>query len=198
MRRRLDGDEAKTQILDAVDRLLQRDGYGAVNSRSVALEAAVKPPLVHYHFETTENLLLSAYRRAAERTEALLRQAISSPQPLRALWQFNADAERTALAPQYMAVAQHRPAVGEEMARNVARFRAIQAEAIEACLAEEPTGGSSPQAAAIAMLIAAVGRAFVMEKAIGVDAGHAEMRGFIEDYLGQFEPDGVQPSSDNN
>ena len=116
VRPRLDAEQSKSIILDAVERLMQREGHTAVNTRSAAIEAGLKPTLIHYHFETTDNLLLAAYVRSAARSEHLLEAALASDYPLRALWRFNADPQRTALATQFMALAQQWPAIREAMA----------------------------------------------------------------------------------
>jgi AcrR family transcriptional regulator len=186
-RQRLDAEQSRNLILDAVERLMQRDGYAAVNTRSTAIEAGLKPPLVHYHFETTDNLLLSAYRRAAARSGLMLQDAIESDQPLRAIWTFNADRRRTALAAQFMALASERPAIREEMAHNVARFRQLQSEVLQKAVSLAPAL-KGMDANALAMLIAAVGRAFAMEESIGVDVGHEAMHALVERFIASVEP----------
>ena len=72
----LDAEQSRALILDAVERLMAREGYAVVNSRRVALEASVKPTLLHCRFDTTDNLLLEAYRRSALRSEEMLRKAM--------------------------------------------------------------------------------------------------------------------------
>lgn len=188
-RRRLDADQSKNMILDAVERLLQREGHAGVNTRSVALEAGVKPPLVHYHFETTDNLLLESYRRSAARSEALLREALTAEYPLHAIWSHNSDPRRTALATQFMALAGHRQSIRDEMAQNVERFRLMQASALQHAAEKKLPKGSALTPIVIAALIAALGRAFVMETSIGVDLGHEGLRNLIDQLLSQIEPD---------
>ncbi len=187
-RRRLDADQSKTLILDAVEELMRREGFAAVNTRSVAHEAGMKPPLVHYHFETTENLLLAAYRRSAARSEFLLDEALRSRRPLRALWQYTSDPQRSALATQFMALAGEKPAIREEMASNVENFRLRQTQALAAQAAAAPRAlGITPEI--LAILIAALGRALVMETSIGVTSGHVATRELVERLIQQLEPD---------
>lgn len=186
-RRRLDAEESRTLILDAAERLMRQEGYGAVNTRSVAAEAGMKPPLVHYHFATTDNLLLAFYLRSAERSEALLANALASDNPLRSIWEYNADSHRTALASEFMALANHHEPIREAMARNVGKFRAMQAAALQQTFETEVFQGLHLQPEVIAMLIAAVGRAFVMEQSVGISAGHEATRIFIETLIGNVE-----------
>jgi AcrR family transcriptional regulator len=186
-RRRLDAAQSRTLILDAVERLMQREGHAAVNTRSAAGEAGVTAPLVHYHFDTTENLLLAAYTRSAERSEALLLAALETERPLRALWTFSADPERTALASQFMALANHRESIRTAMARNVERFRALQALSLTPLLAARLPADSGIAPEVVAMLVAAIGRALVMEGSIGIAFGHDGLRALVEQMLDRIE-----------
>lgn len=187
-RRRRDAEHSRNMILDAVERLMAREGYAAVNTRTVAIEAGIKPPLVHYHFDTTENLLLEAYRRTAARSEASLRDVIVSDQPLRSLWRYNSDPVRTALATQFLALANQRKSLGKAMAANVERYRLVQAEAIDQAVKGKRFNipGFTPES--VAMLIGAVGRAFVMESTIEVTTGHDDLRRLVEYFIDYLEP----------
>ena len=42
--------ETSNALLDATERVLRNDGYGAVSSRRVAEEAGLKQQLVYYYF----------------------------------------------------------------------------------------------------------------------------------------------------
>ena len=177
-RRRLDPEQSRAMILDATERLMRREGYAAVTTRRVAAEAGLKPPLVHYYFPTTEDLILAFYRRSADQTHQRLLEALTSDRPLRALWELNVDPERTALAAEFIALANHRKALGAEIARQVEIFRDMQLEVFARALGDRPLGGCSPAGAAV--LLAGAARALVMEDGIGVSSGHAEARAFVE------------------
>ncbi len=187
-RRRLDAGQSKTIILDAVERLMQREGYAAVTTRRVALEAGFQPTLVHYHFDTTDNLLLAAYRRTAGRAEQLLLDAIASDQPLHALWRYNSDPARMQLATQFMALAGQRPLLAEEIAGTVRRHRALQVDLIARLTPPIGEQGTTLSPSAFATLLAAAGRMFAMEMMIGVDDGHGELRAQLEHLVDQIEP----------
>ncbi len=179
-RRRLDADESRSLILDAAERLMRREGYGAVNTRSVAAEAGVKPPLVHYHFATTDNLLLAFYNRSAERSEDLLAQAIVADNPLRSIWEYNIDPHRNVLASEFMALANHRESIRNAMSRNVEKFRTMQALALKGAFERGLYRETAMPSGVMVMLISAVGRAFVMEENIGISADHDATRATIE------------------
>lgn len=50
---------ARAAILEAAGRVLGRDGAVEFSTRAVATEAGVNQSLIHYHFQTKENLMLA-------------------------------------------------------------------------------------------------------------------------------------------
>jgi AcrR family transcriptional regulator len=64
MPRRVDHEERRDQIVQAVWRLTERGGLGAATFREVAAEAGVSVRLVQYYFGTKAALLAEANRRA--------------------------------------------------------------------------------------------------------------------------------------
>jgi AcrR family transcriptional regulator len=170
-------------ILDAAERLMRREGYAAVSTRQVAREAGVKPPLVHYHFDTTDNLLLALYRRFTSASEVALKGAIAADDPVRAIWDFNADQEGTVLAAEFLALANHRESIRTEMAADVERLRLLQHDALRRLADVRIGDGQRLSEDAAAMLIAAVARALVAENAVGISAGHDELTRFVNSAL---------------
>jgi len=58
------GEARRTALLDAVVRVLEREGPGGVTHRSVALEAGVPVAAATYYFASLDELYVSALRRA--------------------------------------------------------------------------------------------------------------------------------------
>lgn len=75
--------ETQEQILDATMQIIVRDGLEETSMRAVAEEAEVSLGLLSYHFEGKENLIVSAFQRAADRlmeiTQELLDAAGDDP-----------------------------------------------------------------------------------------------------------------------
>jgi AcrR family transcriptional regulator len=69
------GAATREALLDATEAVIIRDGIPAVSTRRVADEAGQNPALVHYHFRSVEQLLLSTVQRilsrVAERNDAI-------------------------------------------------------------------------------------------------------------------------------
>ena len=180
--RRIGAESSVTRaaMLDAAEALMRELGYAAVSTRKVATRAGLKPSLVHYYFPTTDDLLIALFRRGADQSDQMLEEALSAPDPLRALWDFFTDTSRTALTLEFMALANHRKALRGFMVEHSEVMRARQA----AVLARLPVSAfASCPPAGITLLLAGIGRALVMEGGMGVVGGHAEARNFVEQWL---------------
>lgn len=69
----------RSQILEAVGRIILRGGLGAATFRGIAEEAGVSVRLVQYYFGTREQLLLAMQDHVAKRsTERLIRWAVET------------------------------------------------------------------------------------------------------------------------
>jgi AcrR family transcriptional regulator len=111
--RRIGAENSATRaaIVEAAERVMLEEGYGAASTRRVAARAGLKPSLVHYYFPTTEDLLLAVNHKGAAEGDLRLEQALAAPDPLRALWRLLTDTSQTALALEMMALANHRKAI---------------------------------------------------------------------------------------
>jgi AcrR family transcriptional regulator len=165
---------SKTLILDKTEQLMMEEGYAAVTTRRVAAEAGMKPPLVHYYYRTTDELLLALYRRQSDRAMESLQEGLRSDQPLTAIWRFNLERGRTALALEFMALANHRKAIRDEIARRAEAFRQVQAEALRDLFRARADPAQVEMQEAAALCIAGVARALVMEEGLGISRGHAD------------------------
>ncbi|MFE3828826.1 TetR/AcrR family transcriptional regulator [Streptomyces sp. NPDC059092] len=67
MPKRVDHEERRTEIADALVRVAARQGLHAVGMRDVAAEAGVSLRLVQYYFQTKEKLLFYGLERLARR-----------------------------------------------------------------------------------------------------------------------------------
>jgi AcrR family transcriptional regulator len=175
----------RSALLDATERLMRVEGYAAVSTRRVAKEVGLTPGLIHYYFPVTDDLLIAVYRRAAERTMEGFAKAISSDDPVRALWTLHTDRACTALAMEFMALANHRKAIRTEIVRSTESYRAMQAAALsqlqkDGRLSTVPPFGMS-------VLMAGVSSVLVMEEALGISTGHAEARQLVAGWLSGLE-----------
>jgi AcrR family transcriptional regulator len=178
---------SRSALLDAAQRLLLEEGYAAVTSRRVAAQAGLKPQLVHYYFRTMDDLFLALVRRGAEQNLARQAAALASPQPLRALWALVNDRAGTILTVELFALANHRKAIRAELAVYAEQFRQLQREALAPVLEDYGLDPAAYPPDAVLVLLTSLSQVLVMEEALGVTTGHAEMRALIERVLAGWE-----------
>jgi AcrR family transcriptional regulator len=177
-----EGSATRALILDAAEKLIREEGYGAVSTRRVAARAGLKPSLVHYYFTTTDDLLLAMSRRGAEESDRMIAEALRSDDPVRALWRYLTDPSRIGIALEFMALANHREALRVHMAAHCEEMRRQEVEIFTRLLGERLENAGCPPAG-LGLMLAGIGRALVMEGGLGVTAGHAEARAFVEQWL---------------
>ncbi|AIY47524.1 MULTISPECIES: TetR/AcrR family transcriptional regulator [Actinomycetes] len=187
--RRIGAPDAKNRIvlLDAAEALMIEEGYVAVTSRRVAERAGLKPQLVHYYFRTMDDLFLAVFVRRAEEGLVAQAEALNSPQPLWALWRFGTDPSATRLTMEMTGLANHRPALRAEIGRYAEMFREAETKAIDAALRRYGVDASDVPPIVWTFIAASVSRVMVMEQALGMTAGHAEVLKFCEDWLRRLE-----------
>jgi AcrR family transcriptional regulator len=174
-------------LLDAAERLMLEEGYAAVTTRRVAARAGLKPQLVHYYFESMDQLLLDLVRRATAHGRDTLARVLASPKPLRRLWEWSTDTEATALQIEMMALGNHRKAIRAELADGARRLRRMQVDALSEALERSGIVDDVTRTDALMMVLASVSRVLVMEKSLGVTAGHRNVRALVEHYLDRLE-----------
>jgi AcrR family transcriptional regulator len=189
--RRIGAPDAKNRgvLLDAAERLMLEEGYAAVTSRRVAEKAALKPQLVHYYFRTMDDLFLAAFRRRAEEGLEAQERVLQARQPLWALWRFSTDPAATAITSEFIALANHRKALKAEIAYYAERFREEQRKALSTVLDRYGIDRAEVPALVWSVLMTSISRVLVIEQALGMSAGHAEIVAFVERYLRQLEGD---------
>jgi AcrR family transcriptional regulator len=174
-------------ILETTEMLMREEGYAAVSTRRVAKEAGLKPPLVHYYFATTDDLFLAVFRYAAEKEVAKLSQAVESEASLQSVWTTYCSREQTALAIEFMALANHRKAIREEIAAMTERERRRRAEILGSLINLDSVPLDGRSAAGLNVLLIGVARTLVMEQGLGVSLGHADANRLVEWGLRQLQ-----------
>ena len=78
MPKRVDHDERRRQLVEALCRITVRGGLSAASFREVAAEAGVSVRLVQYYFGTKAELLHAANRHVAERAAARITKRLAA------------------------------------------------------------------------------------------------------------------------
>lgn len=187
--RRIGSSDSKTRarLVEAAERLMLDEGYAAVTSRRVAAEAGLKPQLVHYYFRTMDDLFLAVLRRRADRDIERFEAAIAADGSLRNLWRLNRDPRAGALTMELVALANHRKAIRDEIARYAERFRAAQLDAVTRALADAGVAESDVPPIAALLVMTGVSQVLTLEGLLGMTAGHDATRAFVDGMIDRLE-----------
>ncbi|MEU4434093.1 TetR/AcrR family transcriptional regulator [Nocardia rhamnosiphila] len=181
-------DEAGTRLrlMEATAQIIREEGYAAATSRRVAAQAGVRSALVYYYFPTMDELFVAVMRAGAERALERMRQALTAADPLQALWEINTDDRYTQLNTEFMALANHRKAVGVELKAYAERVRDIETAAVTLVLRAHGVDLERFPPVVVSMLLTGAARILGNEGAVGMRQGHAELRAFVEELMGRY------------
>lgn len=177
---------ARTRLIEATAKVMQEEGYAAATSRRVAAEAGVKQALVYYYFPTMDDLFVEVLRSGAEVSLERMRAALTDDDPLAALWRINSDAYASVLNTEFMALANHRKAIRNELKNFAERVRDIETAAVTVAFRANGVDLVEYPPVVMSMLIAQIARSLGNEEAVGVTAGHDDMRAFVARRLATF------------
>jgi AcrR family transcriptional regulator len=177
---------AEEALLDAAERLLVDVGHAGITTRKLAEEAGVNHGLVHYYFGSVENLLVRALERFTERLIARQRELYSSDEPFVEKWRtamrylVSEDVTYEKVWLELQALAWNDAVLRERLARVNAEWRAVLTEAFREPHRE--LGIELPLEALVSLVIT-FNLGIIVERLGGIEAGHAELLGWIEGWL---------------
>jgi AcrR family transcriptional regulator len=175
--------ETRDRIVDATIQLLAREGYGNITTRRIGEVAGVKYQLVHYYFDSLEDLFVEAFRRGAEENLARLAETAKGEASLRTFWKINSDAGAGKLMVEFVALAQRHPALRLEIAAYARRFRDAQLELARATLERESIATGQIPPMVVLLLTTGLAQLEAHDRLIGFTYGHDETRTWIENWL---------------
>jgi len=178
---------SRALLVAAADNILIEEGAHGVSARRVAERAGLKPQLVHYYFRTMDELLIAVFRGAQEGYLSRHEVALTTQQPLNALWKLNNDPRGTRRMMEFIVIAGRREAVRKVIMESAAQFRKLQINAISRVLKERGIDRRTFPPAAVALLMATLARGVVMEETLGISLGHAELRSMVPRLLTKVE-----------
>ncbi|MFI5719462.1 TetR/AcrR family transcriptional regulator [Nocardia sp. NPDC051750] len=183
-----DGTGTRLRLMEATAQIIREEGYAAATSRRVAAVAGVKSTLVYYYFPTMDDLFVAVMRAGGDKVLDRMRQALTADDPLQVLWEINTDARFTQLNTEFMALANHRKAVGAELKVFAERVRDIETAAVTLVLRSCGVDLSQFPPVVVSMLLTGAARILCNEGAVGMRQGHDELRDFVEDLMSRYRP----------
>jgi AcrR family transcriptional regulator len=179
--------ETRAALIDAAEHLLRKGGYSAVTSRAIGSRAGVKPQLVHYYFRTMDDVFLAVLRRYTEKRVRSLAKVLTSPTPLKAMWDFSLDLMDSTLAAEFIALSRRQKSVRAELVRGGELLRDMQDHVFTRIFEEyklEPYFGL-PEV--LTVLVSTMGMGLALETDVGVVRGHAQTLARVNGWLEKLE-----------
>lgn len=174
-------------ILDATESLMVEEGYSAVTSRRVGERAGLKSQLVHYYFGTMDDLFVAVYERSEKEFLQRHLQAVSSENPLRALWDLSVHPKRTRLSQEFIALSACRKSMRKITARVLEQVHSINAIFIAKYLEQSGLDVDEYPPLVMSHMINGLSRALVNEESMGVSIGRSEVLAFAERWISRLE-----------
>lgn len=182
-----EGSAARASLLDATEQVMLSEGYGAITARRVAKEAGIKFQLIYYYFNSLDDLLLEVFQRGVGQNLQRMQAALESAHPLRALWAYCTATPDNRFVIEFMALALHHETIRVAIAAHAERLRELQVAAITRHLEARGMTVQIPPVLT-SFLIASLSRSLLLESALGMTSGHAEMEALVEECLQRFDP----------
>jgi AcrR family transcriptional regulator len=179
--------EVSNALLDAVDRVLRDEGYGAATSRRIAQEAGLKQQLVYYYFQSMDELLLAAFKARTKRALDRLEQDLTSHRSLRAIWEDMETSVDSKITSEYMAIANHHTGVRREIKRFVNKSRQMQIEAITKLARNKADDSAAVTPGALAFLMSSTAILLRRESQNGITSAHDDIRQLVRWAIERFE-----------
>jgi TetR/AcrR family transcriptional regulator len=191
-RRGVENSAVRSALIDAAELLIREGGYPSVTARNLADKINLKRQIVHYYFHSMDDLFIAVIRRGADKARPRLEAALTSDEPLRALWEINSDPVQATLTLELSALASRRPAVRAEVKRFAEEFRDLQTRVLVRHLEQR---GISPdlQPIVATVLLTSLSQVLTLESAIDIDRGHPETLAFVDDCLRAFAEGRMSP-----
>jgi AcrR family transcriptional regulator len=174
-------------MLDGAEAILREEGHAALTSRAVAERIGVKQRLVYYYFRTMDDLVISLFRRMAERELTRLHEVADQPRPLRAIWDIKLTSTDSRLISEFMALAHRIEGLKREVVLFIETAREIEVAVLAAAMKNLPQV-SNMGPVGLAVTITSLGLLVSREGQMGISAGHAEIISALDALLDQLEP----------
>ena len=180
--------EAVGALLDAAERLLVEQGYGAVTTRNLAERAGVNHGLVHYYFGSMEEVMVQVLERFTARLIERQRAMYSSDRTFlekwRAAWAFQEEDLSNGYSKIWLelqAMAWNRPELRTRIQQVNEEWRRVLTEAFAPALREYGFDALSLEATVSLVMTKAPG--YALEKLSGIDEGHVPLLSAIDSWM---------------
>jgi len=189
------GDATRKALLNAAEELLISNGVSGITTRKVADRAGVNQALVHYHFVTIEQLLLAVLERVSLSVKNRSEQMYSQESSFIAGWFKEMEAKITTdfergwgkVWLENMTLAANRPKIGKQYIKTSTMTRKLHEKHVSEMLESLGIDGDEFPAQGIVTLLDAITSKLILDRLVGIRAGHEELLGMLHRIWDQLE-----------
>jgi AcrR family transcriptional regulator len=190
--------EAVEALLDAAERLLVDQGYGAITTRKLAEQAGINAGLVHYYFGSMEEVMVQVLERFTARLIERQRAMYASDRPFLEKWRMAWSFQEEDLASGYskiwlelQAMAWNRPELRARVQQVNEEWRRVLTEAFAPALREFDFEALSLEA--VVCLVMTMAQGYALERLSDIEEGHTVLLREIEGWM-KSRPTGAKGS----
>jgi len=189
------GDATRKALLDAAEELLISKGVAGITTRKVANRAGVNQALVHYHFGTIEELLLAALERVSVQVKQRSEEIYRTDRSFFAGWfeemetMITADVTRGwgKVWLESLTLATNRPKMRKQYVQASTMTRKLHEQQVSETLEELGVDTEEFPPQGVVTLLDAITSKLILDRLVGIRAGHHELLGMLHRVLGQLE-----------
>ncbi len=193
------GDATRSALLDAAEELLVTKGVAGITTRKVADRAGVNQALVHYHFGTIEELLLAALERVGMHVKERSQEIYGRDQSFIDGWFEEMEVKITEdfdrgwgkVWLENLTLAANRPKIGKQYAKAATMTRKLHEQHVNEMLDEFGIDRKEFPASGIVTLLDAITSKLILDRLVGIKAGHKELLAMLHRVWNQIE-DGME------
>jgi len=196
------GDATRKAFLDAAEELLVTKGAAAITTRKVAEAAGVNQALVHYHFGTIEELLVATLERVSVQVKERSQEIYRSEGHFMDGWfeemeaMITSDFERGwgKVWLENLTLAANRPKICKQYVKAATMTRKVHERAVREMLEQYGVDTAEYPAPAIVTLLDAITSKLILDRLVGIKAGHKELLAMLHRIWDQVERE-LQPEA---
>lgn len=177
------GDATRKALLDAAEDLLISKGVAGITTRKVAEQAGVNQALVHYHFGTIEELLVAALERVSVQVKPRSQEIYQPDRLFIEGWFEEMEAAITTdfdkgwgkVWLENLTLAANRPKIAKQYVKASTMTRKLHEKHVREMLEELGVDPEEYPPQGIVTLLDAVTSKLILDRLVGIKAGHKEM-----------------------
>jgi AcrR family transcriptional regulator len=195
------GEATRKALLDAAETLLISKGVADITTRKVADKAGVNQALVHYHFGTIEELQLAVLERVSQAVKERSKRIYSDDEGfffdgwLEEMEEaITTDVERGwgKIWLENLTLAANRPRIRKQYVKASSTVRKLHEQRVSETLERLGIDPEEFPPQGIVTLLDAITSKLILDRLVGISAGHREALGILNRLLDQLKLDKLE------